>query len=249
VAKERVDVVLAGKGLAPSREKAQALIMAGAVYIGSEQITKADKKIEPDAPIEVRGNPVPYVSYGGVKLQKVLDVCTLDVKGKKALDIGSSTGGFTDCLLQAGVSLVHAVDAGTHQLHEKLRNDTRIILRENCNARYLKFEDLGEKFDIITIDVSFISLKMILPVAVRFMKDDGHIISLVKPQFEVGRFEVGKGGIVKSAEKIEAVIADIKAFGKTLGIEAIDVIESPREKEKKNREYFILWEQQINLNR
>jgi 23S rRNA (cytidine1920-2'-O)/16S rRNA (cytidine1409-2'-O)-methyltransferase len=249
VAKERVDVVLAGKGLAPSREKAQALIMAGAVYIGSEQITKADKKIEPDAPIEVRGNPVPYVSYGGVKLQKVLDVCTLDVKGKKALDIGSSTGGFTDCLLQAGVSLVHAVDAGTHQLHEKLRNDTRIILRENCNARYLKFEDLGEKFDIITIDVSFISLKMILPVAVQFMKDDGHIISLVKPQFEVGRFEVGKGGIVKSAEKIEAVIADIKAFGKTLGIEAIDVIESPREKERKNREYFILWEPRINLNK
>jgi 23S rRNA (cytidine1920-2'-O)/16S rRNA (cytidine1409-2'-O)-methyltransferase len=249
VAKERVDVVLAGKGLAPSREKAQALIMAGAVYIGSEQITKADKKIEPDAPIEVRGNPVPYVSYGGVKLQKVLDVCTLDVKGKKALDIGSSTGGFTDCLLQAGVSLVHAVDAGTHQLHEKLRNDARIILRENCNARYLKFEDLGEKFDIITIDVSFISLKMILPVAVQFMKDDGHIISLVKPQFEVGRFEVGKGGIVKSAEKIEAVVADIKAFGKTLGIEAIDVIESPREKERKNREYFILWEPRINLNK
>jgi 23S rRNA (cytidine1920-2'-O)/16S rRNA (cytidine1409-2'-O)-methyltransferase len=249
VAKERVDVALARKGLAPSREKAQALIMAGEVYIGSEQITKADKKIELDAPIEIRGNPVPYVSYGGVKLQKVLDVFALDIKGKKALDIGSSTGGFTDCLLQAGVSLVHAVDAGTHQLHEKLRTDTRIILRENCNARYLKFEDLGEKFDIITIDVSFISLKMILPVAVQFMKDDGHIISLVKPQFEVGRFEVGKGGIVKSAEKIEAVIADIKAFGKTLGIEAIDVIESPREKEKKNREYFILWEPRINLNK
>jgi 23S rRNA (cytidine1920-2'-O)/16S rRNA (cytidine1409-2'-O)-methyltransferase len=249
VAKERVDVALARKGLAPSREKAQALIMAGEVYIGSEQITKADKKIELDAPIEVRGNPVPYVSYGGVKLKKAFDVFALDIKGKKALDIGSSTGGFTDCLLQAGVSLVHAVDAGTHQLHEKLRTDTRIILRENCNARYLKFEDLGEKFDIITIDVSFISLKMILPVAVQFMKDDGHIISLVKPQFEVGRFEVGKGGIVKSAEKIEAVIADIKAFGKTLGIEAIDVIESPREKEKKNREYFILWEPRINLNK
>jgi 23S rRNA (cytidine1920-2'-O)/16S rRNA (cytidine1409-2'-O)-methyltransferase len=170
VAKERVDVALARKGLAPSREKAQALIMAGEVYIGNEQITKADKKIEHDAPIEVRGNPVPYVSYGGVKLKKAFDVFALDIKGKKALDIGSSTGGFTDCLLQAGVSLVHAVDAGTHQLHEKLRTDTRIILRENCNARYLKFEDLGEKFDIITIDVSFISLKMILPVAVQFMK-------------------------------------------------------------------------------
>ena len=249
MAKERVDVLLARKGLAPSREKAQALIMAGEVYIGNEQITKADKKIEHDAPIEVRGNPIPYVSYGGVKLKKALDVFALDVKGKKALDIGSSTGGFTDCLLQGGVSPVHAIDAGTHQLHEKLRNDTRIVLQENCNARYLKFEDLGEKFDIITIDVSFISLKKILPVAVQFIKDNGHIISLVKPQFEVGRFEVGKGGIVKSTEKIEEVIRDIKAFGETLGIEAIDVIESPREKEKKNREYLILWEPRINLNR
>jgi 23S rRNA (cytidine1920-2'-O)/16S rRNA (cytidine1409-2'-O)-methyltransferase len=249
VAKERVDVLLARKGFAPSREKAQALIMAGEVYIGNEQITKAGKIIESDASIEVRGNPIPYVSYGGVKLKKALDVFALDIKGKKALDIGSSTGGFTDCLLEAGASLVHAVDAGTHQLHEKLRNDTRIIVRENCNARYLKFEDLGEKFDIITIDVSFISLKKILPVAVQFMKDDSHIISLVKPQFEVGRFEVGKGGIVKSIEKIEAVITDIKTFGKTLGIEAIDVIESPREKEKKNREYFILWELRTNLNK
>ena len=249
MAKERVDVLLARKGLAPSREKAQALIMAGEVYIGNEQITKADKKIEHDAPIEVRGNPIPYVSYGGVKLKKALDVFALDVKGKKALDIGSSTGGFTDCLLQGGVSAVHAIDAGTHQLHEKLRKDTRIVLQENCNARYLKFEDLGEKFDIITIDVSFISLKKILPVAVQFIKDKGHIISLVKPQFEVGRFEVGKGGIVKSTEKIEEVIRDMKAFGETLGIEATDIIESPREKEKKNREYLILWEPRINLNR
>jgi 23S rRNA (cytidine1920-2'-O)/16S rRNA (cytidine1409-2'-O)-methyltransferase len=248
VAKERVDVALARKGLAPSREKAQTLIMAGEVYIGNEQITKADKKIEHDAVIEVRGNPVPYVGYGGVKLKKALDAFALDVKGKMALDIGSSTGGFTDCLLQAGVSLVHAVDAGTHQLHEKLRSDARITLRENCNARYLKFEDLGEKFDIITVDVSFISLKKILPVAIQFTKDDGRIISLVKPQFEVGRFEVGKGGIVKSIEKIEAVITNIKEFGKTLGIEATNIVESP-EKEKKNREYFILWEPQTNLNK
>jgi 23S rRNA (cytidine1920-2'-O)/16S rRNA (cytidine1409-2'-O)-methyltransferase len=249
VAKERVDVVLARKGLAPSREKAQALIMAGEVYIGSEQITKADKKIEEDAPIEVRGNPIPYVSYGGVKLKKALDAFSLDIQGKTALDIGSSTGGFTDCLLEAGASTVHAIDAGTHQLHEKLRKDARIVLQENCNARYLKFEDLGKRFDIITIDVSFISLKKILPVAVLFMKDDGRIISLVKPQFEVGRFEVGKGGIVKSIERIEEAIEDIKLFGKTLGVAAVNMIESPREKEKKNREYFILWELQKNLSK
>ena len=246
MAKERIDVLLARKGFAPSREKAQALIMAGEVYIGSEQITKADKKIEDGTLIEVRGNPVPYVSYGGVKLKKALDTFALDIEGKKALDIGSSTGGFIDCLLQSGVSLVHAVDTGTHQLHEKLRNDARVILRENCNARYLKFEDLGGKFDIITIDVSFISLKKILPVAIQFMKDGGHIVSLVKPQFEVGRFEVGKGGVVKDIEKIEKVITDMKAFGSTIGIKAMGVIESPREKEKKNREYFILWELRKN---
>ncbi len=242
MAKERIDILLARKGLAPSREKAQALIMAGKVYIGSEQITKADKKTETDAPIEVKGNPIPYVSYGGVKLREALNVLALDIKEKTALDIGSSTGGFIDCLLQAGVARVYAIDTGTHQLHDKLRGDSRIILRENCNARYLKFEDLGEKFDIITIDVSFISLKKILPVAVLFMKDNGRIISLVKPQFEVGRFDVGKGGIVKDTEKIEKVITDMKAFGNTIGIEAISIVESPREKEKKNREYFILWE-------
>ena len=238
MAKERVDIVLARKGLAPSREKAQALIMAGVVYIGSERVTKSDKKIEEDVSIEVRGNPIPYVSFGGVKLKKALDVFALETRGK----IGSSTGGFVDCLLKAGVARIHAIDTGTHQLHEKLRTDTKVLLRENCNARYLTFEDVGEKVDIITIDVSFISLKKILPTAVQFMKDDGHIISLVKPQFEVGRFEVGKGGIVKNTDKIKEVLEDIREFGKTVAITAINMIESPREKEKKNREYFILWE-------
>jgi len=249
VAKERIDVLLARNGLAPSREKAQALILAGKVYIGNDQITKADKKIESHIPIEVRGNAIPYVSYGGVKLREALNAFGLGVNGKTALDIGSSTGGFIDCLLQNGISRVYAIDTGTHQLHETLRGDSRVILRENCNARYLKFEDLGEKFDIITIDVSFISLKKILPVAVLFMKENSHIVSLVKPQFEVGRFEVGKGGIVRDIMKIEKVITDIKAFGNTIGIEAINVVESPREREKKNREYFILWGSQENHSR
>ncbi len=246
--KERIDVVLAKKGLAPSREKAQALIMAGEVYIGNEQITKADRKIDDNQYIEIRGNPIPYVSYGGVKLKKALDDFAVDVREKNALDIGSSTGGFVDCLLQSGIKTVYAIDTGTHQLHEKLRCDTRVTLRENCNARYLTYEDLGRKFDIITIDVSFISLKKILPVAVGFLKNDGYIISLVKPQFEVGRFDVGKGGIVKDAAKIEEVIRDIKSFGCTIGIKAVSVAESPREKEKKNREYFILWELRKDLN-
>ncbi len=249
MAKERVDIVLAGRGFAPSREKARILIMAGEVYIGDECVTKPDKKVEYDAHLTIGYNLLPYVSYGGIKLKKAIEAFTCDVKGKTALDIGSSTGGFTDYLLEAGAAFVYAIDAGTHQLHEKLRNDPRVHLKENCNARYLRFEDIGEQVDVVTIDVSFISLRKILPAAVQFIKHNGYMISLVKPQFEVGRFEVGKGGIVKNAEKIAAAIEGIKTFGKTLGIVPINMIESPREKEKKNREYFILWELQKNRNR
>ncbi len=240
--KERVDVLLTQKGLAPSREKAQALIMAGNVYVRNEQVLKSDKKIEETEPIEVRGNAIPYVSYGGVKLRKVLDTIQLPLTGKDSLDIGSSTGGFIDCLLQTGVRSVHAIDTGTHQLHEKLRNDPRVTLRENCNARYLKYEDIGRTFDIITIDVSFISLKKILPSAIQFLSRTGYMISLVKPQFEVGRFQVGKGGIVKDAMRIEEVLKDIRHFGESLNLKIIYTIESPREKERKNREFFIVWE-------
>ncbi len=249
MAKERIDIVLARQGLAPSREKARILIMAGEVFIGTERITKADKKVEDDVPIEVRSNPIPYVSYGGVKLKGALDAFGMDVRGKKALDIGSSTGGFVDCLLQEGAVLVHAIDGGTHQLHERLRKDRRIILKENCNARYLTLEDVGEKVDLVTIDVSFISLKKILPVAVLFLDDDGVIISLVKPQFEVGRFDVGKGGIVKNPARIEEVLEDIKSFGQTLGLSPVKMTEAPREKTKKNKEYFIQWELSGNPGR
>ncbi|HVN95090.1 MAG TPA: TlyA family RNA methyltransferase [Syntrophorhabdaceae bacterium] len=249
MAKERVDIVLARRGLAPSREKARILVMAGEVYLGSERVTKPDMKVEESAPLTIGHNPLPYVSYGGIKLKKAIEAFGLDVRAKKAIDIGSSTGGFTDCLLMAGASFVYAIDAGTHQLHEKLRNDPRVLLRENCNARHLTFEDIGEKTDLITIDVSFISLTKILPAAIQFLKDGGRIISLVKPQFEVGRAEVGRGGIVRDMEKTTEAIERIKAFGKTLGLMPVAMVESPREKEKKNREYFILWELQKNLSR
>ena len=242
MAKERIDTALTRLGLAPSREKARVLIMAGEVYIDGERVLKADKKVEEGAFIDVRGNPIPYVSFGGVKLKAAIDGFGLDVRGKNALDIGSSTGGFVDCLLQEGARRVYAIDSGTHQLHEKLRGDGRIILRENCNARYLVFGDIGEKVDIVTIDVSFISLKKIIPTAMIFVHEKTRIISLVKPQFEVGRYNVGKGGIVKDMQKIDAVLDDIRAFGRTLGIEPSGTVEAPREKEKKNREYFILWE-------
>ncbi|HNT44254.1 MAG TPA: TlyA family RNA methyltransferase [Syntrophorhabdaceae bacterium] len=241
MARERIDILLARRSLAPSREKAQVLIMAGEVYVDGQRVLKADRKVDETVCIEVRGNPIPYVSFGGVKLKAALDAFGLTVKGLTALDIGSSTGGFTDCLLAEGASKVYAVDSGTHQLHEKLRGDERIVLRENFNARYLTLTDIGERVDVVTIDVSFISLKKIIPAAVGVLSDAGRIVSLVKPQFEVGRYNVGKGGIVKDGEKIESVLMDVRQFGETLGLDAVGTVEAPREREKKNREYFILW--------
>lgn len=242
MAKERIDTVLAKKGFAPSREKAQTLIMAGKVYIDGERALKPDRRVDESASIELRGNPFPYVGFGGVKLKEAIDTFGLDVSGKTAIDIGSSTGGFTDCLLQEGAVRVHAIDSGTHQIHEKLRDDERVILKENCNARYLTFEDIGEKADIITIDVSFISLKKIIPAVLCFVHETTLIVSLVKPQFEVGRYNVGKGGIVKDENMVEGVLKDMREFGINLGIRPVDTIEAPREKERKNREFFILWE-------
>lgn len=242
MARDRVDVVLAKKGLASSREKAKALIMAGQIYVNEERVSKPDKLVAEDACIEVKGNSIPYVSYGGIKLEHALEIFCIDVINKSALDIGSSTGGFVDCLLQHGASHVYAIDVGTHQLHERLRNDERVTSLENVNARYMSFDDIGKKFEIITIDVSFISLKKILPVVVPFMSTGACVISLIKPQFEVGRYEVGKGGIVKDEQKIRKVLNEIKDFGKSLGLAYKNEAEAPREKEKKNREYFVLWE-------
>ncbi|HOP85754.1 MAG TPA: TlyA family RNA methyltransferase [Syntrophorhabdaceae bacterium] len=240
--KERIDIVLTKKGFAQSRERAKILIMAGAVYVNGERITKTDTKVSEQANIQIKLNPIPYVSYGGVKLEKVLKECSIYLKGKKAIDIGSSTGGFVDCMLQHGVSYVYAIDVGTHQLHDKLRKDKRVKLMEGINARYLTFHDIGERVDIVTIDVSFISIKKILSVVKVFLDKGGLIISLIKPQFEVGRFEVGKGGIVKDEEKIKKVIEEITAFGECIGLKPINICEAPREKQKKNREFFIVWE-------
>ncbi len=246
--KERIDTALAKRGLAPSREKARVLVMAGEVYVNGQRVLKPDSKVDEAAFVEVRGNPIPYVSFGGVKLKAALDKFGLDVRGKTALDVGSSTGGFTDCLLQEGAMRVYAVDSGTHQFHEKLRGNEKIVLRENCNARYLNFEDIGEKVDIITIDVSFISLKKIIPAILVFAHEKSRIISLVKPQFEVGRYNVGKGGIVKDRGKIDGVLDDIRQFGRSIGISPIETVEAPRERQRKNREYLILWETSKDLN-
>jgi 23S rRNA (cytidine1920-2'-O)/16S rRNA (cytidine1409-2'-O)-methyltransferase len=242
LAKQRIDTLLAQKELVDSREKAKILVMAGAVYVEGQRIAKPDQRIDQDARIEVRSGALPYVSFGGTKLKHAFESFGISPAGRIALDIGSSTGGFVDCLLQAGASRVYAVDVGSHQLHEKLRHDPRVVVLEGVNARYLTGGQLGETVDIITVDVSFISLKKIVPAALPLLKHEGSLITLVKPQFEVGRYQVGKGGIVKDEEKIRAVIEDIKAFGQGLGLHPKSIAEAPRGKERKNREYFILWE-------
>ncbi len=243
MAKLRIDVLLARRKIAESREKAKILVMAGEVYADGERVSRPDRLVDEGARLEVRASAIPYVGFGGVKLAHALDAFGVDVRGKRVIDIGSSTGGFVDCLLQRGASTVYAFDVGTHQLHEKLRKDPRVVVREHVNARYLSEEDIGEKADIITVDVSFISLKKILPAAAPLLDGRGVLITLVKPQFEVGRYQVGKGGIVKDEDRIAGVLDDMKEFGHTLGLQAVKTVEAPRERERKNREYFVLWEQ------
>ena len=242
MARQRIDILLAQKDLAESREKAKILVMAGAVYVEGQRVAKPDQRFDDDARLEVRTGALPFVSFGGVKLKHAVDNLEITVNKKTALDIGSSTGGFVDCLLQSGAARVYAVDVGTHQLHDRLRRDPRVILLEGVNARYLKPEQIGEKIDLITVDVSFISLKKILPAVVPLLNDDDALVTLVKPQFEVGRYHVGKGGIVKDEERIRAVIEETRAFGESLGLRPVAMVEAPREKERKNREYFIKWE-------
>lgn len=215
--------------------------MAGSVLVEGQRVDRPDRRFEEEVRIELKTAGLPYVGYGGIKLKKAADTFGIDAKGKTAIDIGSSTGGFIDFLLKSGALRIHAVDVGTHQLHYTLRQDERVVVREGTNARYLTLEDIGERVDIITVDVSFISLKKIIPALVPLLKDGGQLLALIKPQFEVGRYEVGKGGIVKDTAKIQSVIDDIDGFGEELGLHKVAIVEAPREKERKNREYFILW--------
>ncbi len=240
--KVRLDRLLVERGLVESREKARALIMAGEVWVDGQRVDKAGTRISPTAEIEIRGRGLPYVSRGGLKLEGALRVFGLEVKDWVCADLGASTGGFTDCLLQHGARRVYAIDVGRGQLHEKLRRDPRVVSLEGVNARYLNSEDLPEKVDLVTIDVSFISLKKILPAAVRILKTGGLILALIKPQFEVGPREVGRGGVVREHEKHRRVMEEIWRFGEDeLGLRALGVAESPVPGPSGNREFFILF--------
>ncbi|MBM7646314.1 23S rRNA (cytidine1920-2'-O)/16S rRNA (cytidine1409-2'-O)-methyltransferase [Scopulibacillus daqui] len=226
--KERIDIMLVRKGFFDSREKAQKAIMAGLVFSKQQRIDKPGTKIDSDASIEVKGNPLPYVGRGGLKLEKALKVFNFPVENKIMLDIGSSTGGFTDCALQNGARLVYALDVGYNQLAWKLRNDDRVIVMERTNFRYSKPEDFQHGLpEVATMDVSFISIKKMLPVLSHILIPDGQAVTLIKPQFEAGKEEVGKKGIVKNPATHFHVIRDILDFASSLGYDIIALDFSP----------------------
>lgn len=214
--KQRVDHLLVDRGLAESREKAQALLLAGEVFVNGQRVDKPGRAVPRDAEILVTGR-LPYVSRGGGKLEAALREFAVNPQGKVCIDIGASTGGFTDCLLQHGAARVYAVDTGAGQIDWRLRTDARVELRENCNARYLALEDIGALVDLIVCDVSFISVTLLLPRFPALLKSEGEIIILVKPQFEVGRAQVGKGGIVRDPELHKAACAKVREAAEALG--------------------------------
>jgi 23S rRNA (cytidine1920-2'-O)/16S rRNA (cytidine1409-2'-O)-methyltransferase len=238
--KQRLDKLLVERGLAPSREKAQALIMAGQVVVGDHVTDKAGQQVTCDAEIRIKGEVLPYVGRGGLKLRKALDEFGVDVNGVTALDVGASTGGFTDCLLQAGASRVFAVDVGYGQLAWKLRQDPRVASLEKTNIRYLLPEHLDAVPDMAVIDASFISLSKVLPATARLVRPGGRIIALIKPQFEVGKGEVGKGGIVRDPLAHEKAIEGVRQVAAELGLSVDGLCDSPILGADGNREFLIL---------
>ena len=237
--KKRLDMVLVERGLAETRTKARALIMAGGVYVDGVKTDKAGALVKEGSGVAVRDTSLKYVSRGGLKLEAALKEFGIDPAGETAVDIGASTGGFTDCLLRSGAAKVYAIDVGYGQLDWKLRQDPRVVVREKLNARYIKPEDTGEPADIVVIDVSFISLTMIIPPALTLLKPGGVLLALIKPQFEVGKGEVGKGGIVRDESKHREVVDKITEFVKSLGIGVLGVIPSPIEGAEGNKEFLL----------
>jgi len=235
--KTRLDRLLVDRGLAESREKAQALILAGEVFCQGQKAAKPGQSVPGDAQVEVRARP-PYVGRGGFKLAAALRHFEIPVPGAVCLDIGSSTGGFTDALLQAGAARVHAVDVGAGQLDWKLRTDPRVTLHEGINARRLRFEDIGERIDLAVCDVSFISVTLILPAAVPLLQPDGQLVILVKPQFEAGRGQVGKGGIVRDPQVHRAACQRVERAVQECGFQTA-ILDSPILGAEGNKEFLL----------
>ena len=246
--KKRLDVLLFERGLAASREKARALIMSGNVYINNQKSDKPGTAYKDDVNLEVRESALGFVSRGGLKLNKAIKAFKVDLKGLVAMDIGASTGGFTDCMLQNGVARVYSVDVGYGQLDWKLRNDDRVVNMERTNIRYIDREKVSEKLDFISIDVSFISLCLVLPVAKSLMKDGARAVCLIKPQFEAGREKVGKNGVVREPQIHVEVIEKIKTYVLDNGFKILGLDFSPVKGPKGNIEYLIYLENLGNSN-
>ena len=239
--KERLDILLVNRGLFESREKAKAAIMAGLIFMDTTRIDKAGTKIPVDANIIVKGNTLPYVSRGGLKLEKAINELNFDVKDKVMIDIGSSTGGFTDCALQNGAKFVYALDVGTNQLVWKLRNDERVKVMEQTNFRHSVKEDFDVyEIDIASIDVSFISLSLILPNLAEIIKDGGEVCALVKPQFEAGKDKVGKGGIVRDKKVQLEVVEKVLLLANSVGFSMTNLSYSPITGGEGNIEFLML---------
>ena len=239
ILKERLDVLLVKRGFYQSRERAKASIMAGIVYVDGQRSDKAGNMIDTEAEITVRENLCPYVSRGGLKLEKSMKTWQLNMHDAVCMDIGASTGGFTDCMLQNGARKVYAVDVGYGQLDYKLRTDPRVVNMEKCNIRYLNTDEIPDRIDFISIDVSFISLKLVLPVASRLLHEDGKLVCLVKPQFEAGREQVGKKGIVRDKKVHRQVIENVIKYAQDNNLHPAGLTYSPVTGAKGNIEYLL----------
>jgi len=237
--KERLDKILVDRGMVPSRERAKALIMEGKVFVNNVPVTKAGSMVAPDVAVELKGADIPYVSRGGLKLDAALKQFNISLDDKIAMDVGASTGGFTDCLLQHGARKVYCVDVGYGQLAWKLRQDPRVVLIERTNIRYLEKNKVPDVIDIVTIDASFISLAKVVPPVLEFLDSKGEIVALIKPQFEVGKGEVDKGGIVKDDVKRLAAVERVRETLESLGLETAGLIQSPIFGQKGNIEFLI----------
>jgi len=236
--KKRLDLTLLDKKLAPTRQRAQALILAGRVLVNQEPVTKPGTRVSESDLIVIKGTDMPYVSRGGVKLAEALTQFQIDAAGRHCMDVGASTGGFTDCLLQNGATHVVAVDVGYGQIAWKLRQDPRVTILERTNIRYLTVEKVPFPVDLAVIDVSFISLKIVVPAIRSFLKPEATVVTLIKPQFEVGRTRVGKGGVVKNPALHEEIIQSLSQFFETDGFRVHGVIPSPITGPKGNKEFL-----------
>ena len=235
----RLDLLLVARGLAPTREKAQAMILSGRVEVEGRRVEKAGTPVDSGASVQVLGPPHPYVSRGGVKLAAALDAFDIRPEGLVCLDVGASTGGFTDCLLQRGARRVYAIDVGRGQLDAKLRDDPRVVLRERVNARRLSRADVPEPVELAAMDLSFISARLVLPSVAPLTSAGAAIVVLVKPQFEAGRREVPKGGVVRSAAVQRRVVEEIQSLGAGLGLTSLGAIPSPIRGARGNQEFLL----------